>query len=179
MSRLVLFPQGPARYEHRDACSALVVALGGDLRRIIDGPFPTLDRFVLHLARARVVSASEPPLIVLTRTLPLSLSVVSTRRHLERLIPELSDARWTIFVDVEADRFFEQSACALGLLDRPFDEAPTWHGPSGQSFVVLTPATAPAFARGCFAPSRSGDPVSGVIPILSARSAEALPKLGR
>ena len=142
---LVLLPYGlPEIAAHREACSEILISCGGDVDRLIDQPADDLDRFGKYVARIpalREGGAREPPIVMLTRTSPLPLTVVSARRTLERAVPTLARASWLLFVTNEDDPFFVDGAQRLGTLSCDLSQAPIWLGPDGMPFLVTTPGT--------------------------------------
>ncbi len=135
--RLVLFPQGqPDSQEHRDRCAELVFWCGGDVDRFIDSPTETLDAFASYLGRIKGVPGDQV-LVALTRTSPLALTVVDTRRRLEAWLPILRAARWIVYLDRSFDPFFEATATRYGHLSGSLAEAPVWVGPGDTPFLVL------------------------------------------
>lgn len=147
--RIVLYPYGhPRSEEHRELCSAFMLALGGDVHRVIDGPFATIDRFIRYASRIPAVSEGARPIVVLTRTIPLAMTVLNARRKIEIALPPLQRATWAIFLDPAEDPFFEAAARKMGTLDGELATAPMWSGPSDSSFLILSPLVAsPATVR--------------------------------
>lgn len=137
--RLVLFPQGqPQSTRHRDRCLERVLWCGGDIDRIIDAPIATLDMFIGFASRIRGLrDGNEQALVVLTKTNPLALAVVSLRRQLESRLPPLRSARWMIYLDTDADPFFGATAVRLGHLTAELSQAPIWMGPEGSPYLVM------------------------------------------
>lgn len=135
--RIVICPHGlPRGTEPREHCATLVLHCGGDLQRVIEGVPGGLDRFVRHLERIRGLDA-ERPLVVLTRTNPLGLGVLQTRRALEEAVPSLANAYWLIFVDERDDPFFMEAAARLGPMVGDIATAPLWFAPHRQRFLVV------------------------------------------
>jgi len=141
MRRIVLYPYGHPRSEgHQKLCSAFMLALGGDVQRVIDGPFPTIDRFVAHVSRIPAVRAGVRPIVVLTRTIPLAMTVLNARQRIEAALPPLRRATWAIFFDAAEDPFFEAAVRKFGDLQGQLHEAPFWVGPEQARFLILSPA---------------------------------------
>lgn len=141
--KIVLYPYGhPRSDEHRELCSAFMLALGGDVQRVIDGPFVTIDRFIRYVSRIPAVTEGPRPIVVLTRTIPLAMTVLNARRKIEIALPALQRASWAIFVDAAEDPFFEAAANKVGSLDGRLAEAPIWSGPSDAKFLILSPDAA-------------------------------------
>lgn len=199
--RIVLYPYGPPRSaEHRETCLSFMVALGGDIHRIIDGPFPTIDRFIRYASRIAAVNEGSRPLVVLTRTVPLAMAVLNARRKIETALPSLQRATWAIFVDPAEDPFFEAAAHKIGALQQGLHAAPIWQAPGGHSFLVLSPEVANASLvkqRGdelsavdrptpirsfqAFRPEQPPPPLvreSGTLPAQGPRRPEAAPSSG-
>lgn len=141
--RIVLFPYGqPVDRDKRDACSALVIHSGGDIGRILDGPWdsdPASEaaetNFLRYVSRIQeIVSGSRPPLVVLTRSNPLPLAVLAKRRRVCAAIRNLSRAIWVVFVDPVNDPFFCRNANKLGTFDVVCDA-----DASESVFTVWTP----------------------------------------
>jgi hypothetical protein len=147
--RIVLFPYGqPANDRHRDRCSEIFLSLGGDVQRVIDGPFASLDRFVSHVQRIAVIhDGSECPIVMLTNTNPLALMVVNARRKLERSVPSLVRATWVLFVDQKQDPFFAQTAKSVGHLDKDRAGGLVWNGPDDTTYLVTTVDGGPIESR--------------------------------
>ncbi len=140
---LVLLPYGlPELAAHREACAEVLLACGGDVDRVIDQPSDDLARFGKYVSRIPALrEGAPPPIVMLTRTSPLPLTVVSARRTLERAAPTLGRASWLLFVTEEDDPFFTDGARRLGLLSTELPHAPMWTGPDGMPFLVTTPHT--------------------------------------
>ncbi len=143
-SGVILYPYGvPERAEHAELCSRFVVAAGGDLRRVIDGPFPTLERFIQFAARLpalrKAAIANQRPIVVLTSTTPVALVVVNARRKIETAVPGLSRAVWTVFVDPAQDPFFFDTVASLGRLQGARDEVPIWRDPDDRPYLIVSP----------------------------------------
>lgn len=116
-----------------------MLALGGDVRRVIDGPFVTIDRFIRYASRIPGIAEGARPIVVLTRTIPLAMAVLNARRKIELAVPALQQATWAIFVDPAEDPFFEAAAHKIGLLSDRLSDAPIWMGPGDASFLILSP----------------------------------------
>lgn len=127
-SRIVLFPYGqPPEVAQRESCAEFYLSLGGDVTRVIDGPFASIDRFVRCASTITdICGDAEPPIVVLCRTNPLAITVVEARRQIVRAIPALATATWVVFVDLLRDPFFARAARAQGALA---------HGPCGLQWV--------------------------------------------
>lgn len=168
--RIVLYPYGhPRSAEHRELCLSFMLALGGDVQRVIDGPFPTIDRFIRYVSRIPAVSDGAPPIVVLTRTIPLAMAVLNARRKVEIALPALQRATWAIFVDSSEDPFFEAAAHKIGALERGLNAAPVWVGPGAASFLILSPEVeSPALVR------KRGEELLGAAPPASARVPRAV-----
>jgi hypothetical protein len=137
--RLVIYPQGqPADVASREACAELVTHAGGDLCRTIEARSESIDAFIAYAARLKVLDV-ERAIVVLTRTVPLVLAVLNTRRRIEHAVPMLEQAAWLVFVDPLADREFFRTAALLGELDDEIDRAPIWSGPGGMRFLLVSP----------------------------------------
>ncbi|MBI5536396.1 MAG: hypothetical protein HY898_26985 [Deltaproteobacteria bacterium] len=138
--RIVLFPYGqPATDRHRDRCAEIFLSLGGDIHRVIDGPFASLDRFVAYVRRIPVIhDGTECPIVMLTNTNPLALMVVNARRKLERSVPGLERATWVLCIDKEADPFFAHIAASVGTFEKNRAGEIVWHGPEGTAYLVVT-----------------------------------------
>ena len=139
--RLVLYPYGPPDDDrNRERCAQLVLWCGGTVDRTLDNADQAMDRYISYLSRIRGLrDATENALVVLTRTIPLPLTVVELRARMEGAIPALRSARWVLYVDDERDPFFEKNALQLGHLTGALSEAPLWVGPRGCPFLVLSP----------------------------------------
>lgn len=137
--RPVLFPQGQAPdADDREHCTRLVLAAGGDVARFLDSPAESLDRYIHLLSRIHDISSGAvAPIVVLTRTNPLPLAVLHTRRRLERAVPHLRAAHWMIYLRPDHDPFFDSSA-SLGWLVGELNAAPVWVGPNMEKFVVIS-----------------------------------------
>jgi hypothetical protein len=139
---LVLMPYGlPQEERHRELCTTLMLRAGGDIDRVIDQPVGELDRFGRHIARIPILrhASSELPIVFLTRTSPLPLTVLNARRVLEGHVPALHGAAWLLFVTDEDDPFFEDGARRLGALSGDLSTCPLWHVPGYPAFVVTSP----------------------------------------
>lgn len=120
---------------------AVLLRAGADAQRVIDGEGWSLERFAGHVARLKVLRGSySSPLVVLTRTNPLALAVLQTRRVLEDAVPELKRAPWLVYHDPAADPFFETAVAGLGSVeDVDWSMAPIWYAPHAQRFLILGP----------------------------------------
>lgn len=137
--RIVLYPYGqPRRARHREFCDELVVGLGGDVARMIDAPTVTLDRFVGYIGRIAVLREGEESIVVFTRTNPIALAVVNARRRIERALPRLRESAWLLFVDVDDDPFFVESARKLGTFELG-GRFPVWVGPEATRWEIVSP----------------------------------------
>lgn len=118
---------------------AVLLRAGADTQRLIDGEGWSIERFVAHVARLKALrGAYSSPLVVLTRTNPLALGVLQTRRVLEEAVPELERATWLVFHDPAADPFFETAVRGLGAVeDVDWSMAPIWYAPHAQRFLIL------------------------------------------
>ncbi|MBE7480972.1 MAG: hypothetical protein HS104_13445 [Polyangiaceae bacterium] len=142
MARLTLCPQGlPAAPAAREACMAVLLRAGADAQRVIDGEGWSIERFAAHVARLKVLRGQySSPLVVLTRTNPLALAVLQTRRVLEDAVPELERAPWLVYHDPAVDPFFESAVAGLGSVeDVDWPLAPIWYAPHAQRFLILGP----------------------------------------
>jgi hypothetical protein len=142
---LVLLPYGlPAEEAYRDLCTQFILRAGGDIDRMIDQPVNDIDRFGRYVARIPVLRAgtNEVPLVLLSRTAPLPLTVFNARRTLETHVPSLHGAHWMLFVSDEDDPFFEDGARRLGSLSGDLSSCPVWSVPQG-IFLVTSPRGSP------------------------------------
>ena len=139
--RIVLFPYGqPRNASHRDDCARFFLAMGGDIARVIDEPSGALDQFAAHLRRIEAIAEGmERPIVVLTATNPLVLTVIAARRRLEVAVPALRDATWVVFLDPEQDPFFVSTARAMGAFSASPSGAVTWTSPDNNEYLVATP----------------------------------------
>jgi hypothetical protein len=135
--KIVLFPYGqPTRPEHRDLCARVFLQLDGDLQRVMDGPFPSLDRFVHYVSRIdSIANCADPPIVLLTETSPLQDKVIDARRRLELRVAGLRNATWVLCVDLTVDRAFLRNAREIGSFERG-DDGLVWYGPEGESYLV-------------------------------------------
>jgi len=135
--RVVIFPNGqPSKPGQRETCSSYFIRHGGDVSRVIDGPFVNVRQCMDRVQRmAGITSGAECPIIIFAQSNPLAL-VLSARRTMEGGIPELRAATWVIFVDNDEDPFFESNARKLGTLGKTGLER-TFEGPDGASFLIL------------------------------------------
>lgn len=133
-----MFPHGqPLVQEHRDLCAAMYLKLEGDLQRVIDGPFPSVEGFLRHACRIdSIAQGSEEPIVVLTDTLPLEEKVIGTRRQLERALAGFRKATWLVFVDFTTNRDFLREARRLGNLERS-PEGLVWYGPDDEAYLLV------------------------------------------
>lgn len=136
--RVVICPHGlPRHVEARERCCNHLLHCDGDLQRVIEGRPGDLARFVEHLGRIRGLADGVPPLVLLTRTNPLGLAVLQTRRALEDAVPELADAAWLVFVDELEDPFFMEAASRMGSVVGGDGTAQLWFAPHHQRFLIL------------------------------------------
>lgn len=167
---MVLLPFGqPDNEEHRSFCAEVCVRLGGDVARILDGPFGGIEHFISYAMRINSISDGvEAPIIALTRTNPLGLMVVNARRRIEAAVPALVRASWLVLVDAGWDPFFEANARGLGEIDGDPASGATWTLTEGSEYTVVSRlskassaaltdpigATPPPSASGCRASAR-------------------------
>jgi hypothetical protein len=139
-NRLLLLPQGAAarRREH-ESLLQLLLACGADLQRVFEASGETIEQFALHLSKASVLPTNSEPLVVLTKTSPLALSVIQTRKILEGLLPPLRTAAWVIFYDPFDDPFFAVEVGKRGVLDDEINRAPIWSTYGEGEYLVLVP----------------------------------------
>lgn len=140
---MVVYPYGlPARPEHAELCSRFIVEAGADLGRVIDGPFPSLERFIEYAKRLpalrQAAVARQRPIVVLTRTSPVAITIVSARRKVESAVAGLSGAVWAIFVDPVQDPFFFETVQSLGRLEGATEDMPIWYDDDGRPYVVVS-----------------------------------------
>ncbi len=114
------------------------------MNRIIDSSQGNVDGFARHIARARMLPTTPEPLVVLTKTSPVALSVFKVRRVLEDALPSLKHAPWIVFHDPDDDPFFGKEAQATGALDASIDAAPIWTTFGSGEYLVLVPGVAKA-----------------------------------
>jgi hypothetical protein len=94
---------------------------------MIDAPTTSIQRFVSYIEKIRVLrEGAESPLVVLTRTNPLALTVLNARRQMERQFPLLVSATWAVYLAPDEDPFFSATAGNMGRLDARLEEAPIW-----------------------------------------------------
>ena len=144
---LVLLPYGlPPEERHRETCTRILLSGGGDIDRVIDQPASELERFGRHIARIPMLrmGSAEQPLVFLTRTSPLPLTVLNARRVLETHVPSLHGAPWLLYVSEDDDPFFEDGARRMGTLSGEMSSCPLWHVPNHPPFVITSPAIDPA-----------------------------------
>lgn len=111
------------------------------MERVIDAPISTVEGFAEYLGRIKGIrEGTEQVMVVLTRTNPLALTVVDSRRRMEARLPVLRTSRWIIYIDPEQDPFFETMASRHGHLTGELREAPLWVGPQDMTYLVLSPA---------------------------------------
>lgn len=138
--RLVLCPYGlPTSVDGRSACLNVMLRAGGDPNRVVDGPTVGIEVFGRHVIRlAAVRHARLPPLVLLTRTSPVALAVVTARRKLETLIPKLERSPWLLFHDRHEEPFSIATAAELGKFDIE-DPAllPVWTGPDARRYLFI------------------------------------------
>ncbi len=136
-ARLVMFPYGqPSNAAVRERCTRLLIDLGGDVRRLIDGPFSDLEQFIRYAGRLQLPHG-DAVIVVLTRANPLTLAVINARRRIEVGIAVLKDARWVLAIDPEHDPFFLQNAASLGSIRGNTSRGGTWSAPFDQEYTVL------------------------------------------
>jgi len=137
--RLVLFPYGqPTADDARERCAEFLLRQRGDLRRIIDTPCASVERFCAHLRRIEALRGNtERPLVVLTRPDPIASSLIQTRTRMERALPILRRATWAVLVDRARDPLFEITARQLGDLQFDTSHEGTWTAPHDSVFIVV------------------------------------------
>lgn len=148
-----------------ERCTDLLLRCGADLQRITEGRDWTVERFTNHIRRMPAVAGNGiAPLVLLTRTNPLALAVLQTRRVLEEAVPGLARASWIIFHDEQDDPFFVGAASELGSFDVAYEHGPIWTTSSEQRFLILgTHAKHLEFAAGRLAEFEVGSmPESGL-----------------
>ena len=142
LNRMILYPQGqPTQGALQERCLQYALWCGGDIARVVDSPVTSLDVYCRYVSRVRdLLEGKEQAIVILTRTNPLALAVVSLRRQLECRMPTLRTARWLIFLVPGEDPFFLQMATRLGHLSSGVQDAPVWTGPENSPYLVLTPS---------------------------------------
>lgn len=143
----------------------LMLRAGADAQRVIDGDGWPLERFASHIARVKALRSPQArPLVVLTRTNPIALALLQTRRLLEEAVPELEHAPWLVFHDPGVDPFFESAVAGLGSLeDVSWPNGPVWTAPRGERFLIVVPQLQLDMLLGRLAALELvGEPVSGV-----------------
>jgi hypothetical protein len=104
---------------------------------VFDMPSHSLEAFVRHIARVNLFrSGRERPLVVLTKTAPVSLSISYTRRLLEPALPSLEQATWIGHVSSDAVETFSREAERDGFLSGELDSLPIWSAREGGHYVV-------------------------------------------
>jgi hypothetical protein len=117
----------------------VILRAGGDPNRVVDGPTVGIELFGRHLIRLSAVRhARLPPLVLLTRTSPVALAVVTARRKLEALMPKLERSPWLLFYDRHEEPFSIATAATLGKFDVD-DPAllPVWTGPDARRYLFI------------------------------------------
>jgi hypothetical protein len=132
----------PARRQVHESLLELLLGCGADVRRIFDSSHGNVEGFARHIARARMLPTTPEPLIVLTKTSPVALSVFKVRRVLEEALPSLKHAPWIVFHDPDDDPFFGKEARSIGALDASIDAAPIWTTSGSGEYLVLVPGVA-------------------------------------
>ncbi len=139
---MILYPYGLPATGSTEACGRLILALGGDVNRVLDGPFADLEKFVGYVRRIPMLREGAPPeerpIVVFTRTNPIGLCVLKARRTIELAVPTLRRAIWSLFVDPSEDPFFLENARRLGDLDEPLGGMPIWRTFDGGAYLVLS-----------------------------------------
>jgi hypothetical protein len=121
--------------QQQAACSAALLACGGDLKRMIDSPAGALP-FLAHLRRLiGMLEAVRPPIVLLTAVTPLVAQVVLLRERFEAELPPLRRADWLLFVD-ESTRSFVSEALRIGKFERAAGVAIWQHGVRARYLVV-------------------------------------------
>ncbi len=138
---LLLCPFGqPTAPGLREYWETQLRGLGADFSRVIDGPTTSVQHFAKHLGRVAVLRNPRTRVIVaLSRTQPLAISLLGSRRTLAGAAPALAQASWVVFLDPRQDSTFEAAARQLGELDGSLEDAPVWTSPSSERFLILSP----------------------------------------
>lgn len=140
---IVLLPNGqPAAENERKALEALVFHCGGDLRRIIDSPSGSIDRFVRHIERINDLRRSNlPAIVVITDVLRVELTLLRARDQMCAAIPELKNALWCIFAGTEClPRLFTTLREFSRMEAEDGNESRLCITSSGDTFLILSPA---------------------------------------
>ena len=83
---------------------------------------------------------SVEPVVVLTQTMSLSLSVLQTRDDMVAALPLLARAVWLVCADTQSDVSFVRAAFRCGTFDREdIATFPIWTTQTHGRFLVVTP----------------------------------------
>ena len=130
----------PAHAESRERLSQLLLRCGADLQRMIDAPQGPLEAFAEYVSGiSALASGVHHPLVVLTRTRPVSEAIVETRKALAERVPMLERATWIIYADSLSDPLAFESLRDVGQLEGPLLDAPIWRGPDSERYLVMSP----------------------------------------
>lgn len=125
--------------EVTSAALDLLLRCGADAQRVFDGERWPLERFASLVSRIYALRAATiAPLVLLTRTNPVALTIVQTRRVLEEAIPRLSSAIWIIFFDPLTDPFFLANSLDSEDVGAALGDAPIWTSPRAGTFLILS-----------------------------------------
>ncbi len=145
LPKVVLFPHGPVRSDvAKKVFEGQIHACGGDLSRLLDNRAPSPEEYMrtVHTV-SDLRRKNNPPIVVLTETTPLGLTVIKTRRILMRDHPVLETSLWIVYADVEVDPSFQTFAETLGAFDdADLTNVPYWtEEETGNRYLILTSQT--------------------------------------
>lgn len=155
--RIVLFPHGPAQTpKAQQILTGLLIACGTDHARFIDARFPAThtetgpERYMRYIGRSHLNSSDlSQAMIVLTKTNPLVMAIMQTRRQMIKSFPVLRTGLWIIFADHEENPFLLSNLddLRLGTLDDIQSPAPIWRDTYDLEYLVIPrDCSSPEFA---------------------------------
>lgn len=161
--RIAILPQGPVvDTASRLKCEELLVYCGADVTRFLGQDFASIEKTCAYLSKINrlqednVYLLETPVILALTRTCPLN-ATLEMRNRICEFFPELKQAPWVIYVDLNLDPSFLKFVRILGdfendqLNDPQINrmvglqllcEAPLWRDRSSKArYLILTSGT--------------------------------------
>jgi len=98
-----------------EACSQILLACGGDIERLLDGPADSVAAFVRHTGRlAMLRELKEIPIVMLASHSGAADEVLSARIALTTSAPNLENATWLVYLPQTVRRKFIRDSSVWG-----------------------------------------------------------------
>lgn len=106
------WPRDPVEVE---ACSQILLACGGDIERLLDGPVDSVVAFARHTGRlAMLRELKEIPIVMLASHSGAADEVLSARIALTTSAPNLESATWLVYLPQTVRRKFIRDSSVWG-----------------------------------------------------------------